>query len=413
MANIAIISDLDEGHLFPSFGLSGILRQEGHEVFYLTTPDNLPYLDEHGFQGEAIFREQYPAGYKKKQKTNEQSDHSPEWEHLYLLAEGELDEIIHRRNPDLLVISYFLPIETLLLHYKYGIPQVIYTTFLREPFKTPFNNCIETILRLSSTEPRLAERLIAWFEKNEIAFSSLLELAEPLKQMSEIVTCPRELDFPDLEFERTVSHIGPPLRHPGDKTDSLTIPTDKTILYGSFGSQTSFILREKASQFIGKLLEVMRSPAAEGWHLFLCVGDIIDAGDYARLAGSNVTMMKWVPQIEILKHASLTLTHGGLGTIRECIHFEVPMIIFPVINDAFANGDRVEFHRLGKTRDLDATSAPAIAALIAETLADLQIRENIRIMKRKFIQNGVDIASSAMVRQIIGNSLAIESKWFR
>lgn len=34
-----------------------------------------------------------------------------------------------------------------------------------------------------------------------------------------------------------------------------------------------------------------------------------------------------IPQLKVLKHADLSINHGGIHTINECIHYEVPMVI--------------------------------------------------------------------------------------
>jgi UDP:flavonoid glycosyltransferase YjiC (YdhE family) len=47
----------------------------------------------------------------------------------------------------------------------------------------------------------------------------------------------------------------------------------------------------------------------------------------------NITLMKSVPQIEVLKRASLFVTHCGLNSVSEAIHFAVPMVCVPISSD--------------------------------------------------------------------------------
>ncbi|KAI9062595.1 glycosyltransferase family 1 protein [Trametes sanguinea] len=53
----------------------------------------------------------------------------------------------------------------------------------------------------------------------------------------------------------------------------------------------------------------------------------------------NVFLGNWLPQQAILDHPALgwCLTHGGHNTVLECIHFKVPMILWPITVDQSTN----------------------------------------------------------------------------
>lgn len=48
---------------------------------------------------------------------------------------------------------------------------------------------------------------------------------------------------------------------------------------------------------------------------------------------NNVLLMPYVPQIEILKRTHLFLTHAGMNSISESIHFGVPIVCIPLSGD--------------------------------------------------------------------------------
>ena len=50
----------------------------------------------------------------------------------------------------------------------------------------------------------------------------------------------------------------------------------------------------------------------------------------SRLDSDNVHIFTFVRQLQVLKHADVFITHGGLNSIREAVHTEVPMLLFPV-----------------------------------------------------------------------------------
>lgn len=45
---------------------------------------------------------------------------------------------------------------------------------------------------------------------------------------------------------------------------------------------------------------------------------------------SNIILCSKVPQLEILKRASLFITHAGMNSTNEAIHYGVPMISIPI-----------------------------------------------------------------------------------
>src|SRR5699024_11773708 len=42
----------------------------------------------------------------------------------------------------------------------------------------------------------------------------------------------------------------------------------------------------------------------------------------------NVTVQKFVPQLEILQKADVFLTHSGMNSVNESLYFGVPMVVF-------------------------------------------------------------------------------------
>jgi UDP:flavonoid glycosyltransferase YjiC (YdhE family) len=62
----------------------------------------------------------------------------------------------------------------------------------------------------------------------------------------------------------------------------------------------------------------------------------------------NVHVFSWLPQLEVLKHADVSINHGGIHTINECIHFKVPMLIYSGgRHDQNGCAARVAFHEVG------------------------------------------------------------------
>lgn len=80
---------------------------------------------------------------------------------------------------------------------------------------------------------------------------------------------------------------------------------------------------------------------------------IIAAGRYTDLnelkdIPENVTVLSYAPQLEILKIASVFITHAGSGSINEAIAFGVPLVALPQMTDAFSVAYQVEQKQIGQ-----------------------------------------------------------------
>ncbi|XP_052756565.1 UDP-glucosyltransferase 2-like [Galleria mellonella] len=87
---------------------------------------------------------------------------------------------------------------------------------------------------------------------------------------------------------------------------------------------------------------------------------------------SNVHIIQWAPQQSILAHPNciLFITHGGLLSTTEAIHFGKPIIGIPAFADQFTNVDRMVKKGFAKKVDLSFTLAEDLKETIVDILKD-------------------------------------------
>ncbi|KAJ0172132.1 hypothetical protein K1T71_012105 [Dendrolimus kikuchii] len=95
----------------------------------------------------------------------------------------------------------------------------------------------------------------------------------------------------------------------------------------------------------------------------------------------NVHILKWAPQPSILSHPNcvLFITHGGLLSTTETIHFGVPIIGIPVFADQFINVNVAVQKGLAKKVDLSYTMAGDLKAAIIDILSDPKYTETVKM----------------------------------
>lgn len=388
MAKIAFFPDLEEGHLFPTFGLARSLADRGHDVHYIGIIQNREPVLKFGFSYHVIFEEQYPEEYIKNLKANfrEGPDYDIIMDHIPLLIDDSLvlDDIMDKIQPDILISTHFIPLETLIFHYRYNIPQVILNPIISEPADSLVTGCANQYMRLPS---QIALEVMNFCNKKKgRVFERIPDMFAPLLEIPELILCPREVVLPQWEYSGNVHFIEPSIRKDalldGSSTLSLDIPEGKQVIYSSLGSQ-AFRFKTSAKRFYSTMLEVMRANEDKDWHVVLAIDSKFQIEDFGVIPG-NVTMLNWAPQIEVLKISSLAITHGGLGTIKECIFFGVPMIVIPLGRDQFDNAKHIRHHKLGIEIDMDNLTANELETDIHHLLTGSTIQKSVGKMKALF-----------------------------
>ncbi len=97
----------------------------------------------------------------------------------------------------------------------------------------------------------------------------------------------------------------------------------------------------------------------------------------------NIYAYSFVPQIEVLSHANVFLTHCGMNSVNEAISAKVPMIAMPFINDQLANGRRVVEMGIGKRICSFPSSSRQMYRVAKEIIADHSIQEKYEEISAK------------------------------
>ena len=81
---------------------------------------------------------------------------------------------------------------------------------------------------------------------------------------------------------------------------------------------------------------------------------------------ANVHAERWVPQADVLPHASVMVCHGGFGTVRGGLAAGVPLAVLPLFADQPYNAARVQALGAGLALDGPDGIADAVRTLLAE-----------------------------------------------
>jgi zeaxanthin glucosyltransferase len=390
-----------EGHIIPSLHLAHSLKEKGHDIVYLSIADNELLVRKQGFSFLPLFEDIYPIGSNNDKRVmySDAVTYSKMETHLSKIMEGALDRVFTEINPDLLVMSVFLRMEAILLHYKYKIGPVLLTPYLRQPERTFADECLHSMVNLpGNTTAAIIEFILGL----GIHFTSLRELLRPANTFHELILCPQELDMAVPSPRNSVHYTGPSIfqeRSLGDKPDLSGIRGAKRIIYASLGSN-AVVYGEAGASFFLKMITVMKYEDLADLHLVLSVGSEFDIS-FLGPAPENVTILRWVSQIDILKTASLMITHGGLGTIKESIYYGVPMIAFPMAYDQPRNAELIAHHSLGKSGQIEEITCDTLRDDILFVLNDPCIAGSIKKMQQLFLEKEASQSDVRVIEQLL------------
>jgi UDP:flavonoid glycosyltransferase YjiC (YdhE family) len=131
----------------------------------------------------------------------------------------------------------------------------------------------------------------------------------------------------------------------------------------------------------------------------LTTGPGIEAGQLDTIP-ANVTVEAWVPQADVLRHASALVCHGGSGTILGGLAAGVPMVVAPLFADQPDNASRIEGAGAGIA--VFKPDASSLRAAMERVLADTEMRANARrIADQMAAMPSIDDAIDALLAPLL------------
>ncbi|CAH1156089.1 unnamed protein product [Phaedon cochleariae] len=99
---------------------------------------------------------------------------------------------------------------------------------------------------------------------------------------------------------------------------------------------------------------------------------------------SNIIIRKWLPQMDILAHPNLKLfiTHGGLLSTTETLHYGVPILALPVFGDQRLNAAKAVAAGYGLSLNFLDLTEDKFSSTLNELLRNPKYRENARRISR-------------------------------
>jgi zeaxanthin glucosyltransferase len=232
------------------------------------------------------------------------------------------------------------------------------------------------LLEVSALRVRGPIRYVLDRYRRGVGLGPIRDIHRVFPELAHITQLPQCLDLPRPTLTENFHYTGPfvseavrpPVSFPWECLDG------RPILYASLGTTRNI------QPIIFRLI-------AEACHnlgvqLVISLGGRLNPEMFSDLPG-NPVIRSFVPQIELLKVASIVVTHGGPNTVFETLLEGKPMVVIPIAHDQPAIAERLARLGLAKVLPVMKLSATLIRDAVMNVLDDPGYRDAAVEMQSK------------------------------
>jgi MGT family glycosyltransferase len=217
------------------------------------------------------------------------------------------------------------------------------------------------------------------------------EAYSPLAQLSQQ---PAELEFPRRDLPSWFHFTGP--YHYSGNRELVSFPWEKLLgqplIYASMGT-----IQNRSMEIFHKIASACKGLDAQ---LVISLGGSARPQSLPSLPGSPL-VVEYAPQLELLKQATLTITHAGLNTTLESLSNGVPMIAIPIANDQPGVAARIAWTRTGKVIPVKHLSISRLRYALKQVLTESSYKKNALKLQESIERAGGVNRAIEIIEQVV------------
>lgn len=392
MAKALFITVSGEGHINPTLPLVSDLVTRGEHIVYYSTNNFQKKIEKTGAEFRSIDQE----AQRKMHESLSLSASQPKEYMLQFLSSMEMitgsimDDISNEQYDYLLYDAQTLP-GIWIAYQRRLISVATWTTFA-------YSLNAEVNMELTGSgyvkrKQQNAAMLEAFFRIEEIANNiKHLENKYEVPLNGNFLLCPGAGDlnivFTSSLFQRNGSmfgdnfvFVGPSINTEREQDDSFPmheLEGNRVVLIamGTVANKQLELYQKCLAAFVNLDAKVVMSIGRELTEKQL--GNIPD----------NFIVRQYVPQVDILRHTDVFITHSGMNSISEALYFDVPVVMIPLMNDQHSIAERVKEIGAGPILDIHNLSIRGLQQAVNEVLKNPDYKENAKRVSQSFHEAG-------------------------
>ena len=217
-----------------------------------------------------------------------------------------------------------------------------------------------------------------------------------LSPLAQITQMPVALEFVTRGRRPAGLHYTGPFLH-AQRRSSVDFPwhriDGRPLIYASLGTL------QNGSEFLFRMIAA--ACAGVDAQLVLSLGGGLDPAGLGELPGDPV-VVRFAPQLELLRRATLVITHAGLNTVLESLLEGVPMVAVPLGNDQPGVAARLRARGACVVVSRHALNAARLRKAILRVLGDASYREAARVLQGAIRQIDGPNRAADLIEQVLG-----------
>jgi MGT family glycosyltransferase len=325
------------GHVNPSLPLVAELVRRGHEIIYFVTDGYQQNVEATGakFRAYASIPDDYFTARGLSGSVPQKVAHA-----LITTTEAilpELLEIARAENPDYILFDGMCPWGGVVGRIL-NLPVV--ASLALAPLVTPPPKAALPMLRIIL--PMIFKDFGKGLEANRRANALTTKYHLPPFGMTGIMNNVGDLSISYTSeyfqpfantVDKSVRFVGWTLNeNPASSDFSFDRVQGRPLIYISLGT-----LNNDDRSFFEACIEAFKGNDS---FVIISTGSNLDPQSFGTLP-ENVAIYKWVPQVEVLKRASLFISHGGMNSVHDSLYLGVPLLLVPQQPEQTLNSMRV------------------------------------------------------------------------
>ncbi|MCR8844274.1 UDP-glucosyltransferase [Paenibacillus sp. SC116] len=329
--HIAVVNIRAHGHINPTLGIVEELVKRGHRVTYVVTEEFVPAIEATGAEAR-IYQSLFPANITMKRQRVEDSLDAMDLffkESQQMLP--QLEEIYKDDRPDLVLFDFMAWIGSVAAA-KWGVPSIQLCSSYPKSKQDSMDEAMDQLPGFADFKEKVAQYIdglqIAGITLESVMFGRELSL----------IFMPRMIHYAGESFDERYQFVGPCLRTEHNQVNWNAPINGQPVLYISLGT-----VFNDWPEFFNQCIEAFGHTP---WHVVLVIGKQIDRDQLLEIP-DNFEVHESVPQLSVLKHAKLFISHGGMNSTMEAMLHQVPLVVIPQMLEQEITAQRVAALGLG------------------------------------------------------------------
>lgn len=367
-----------EGHINPTLGIVKALIDRGDSVHYVTTEEFKERIE--GLGANVYLHPNHLKGFTPQKLVN-----IHEFLQIHLKLSYDILSVVQKLTNSMsfdyvyhdtfgagLLVKDYLNLPSVSSSSSFAIPQEQFLKILRERIGPPLNAPSE----IERENEALMEQIEECFGvKVKDPFQFMMNTAD-----LNIVYTSQEFQPGGESMDNSYVFIGPSIAKRMQTHDfPLEELKDQKVLYISMGT-----VLQGFESFFKTCIEAFRDFKGK---VVVSVGMSTDLTKLQPFP-ENFIVRRYVPQLEILQHTDVFITHGGMNSTSEALYYEVPLVVIPHTSDQPIIANRLEELQAGYRLDPHELSMEKLKEAVQVVLSNPSYQENAKKVSKSFKEAG-------------------------